>query len=68
MRASLLSVCIATAVLCFSCGQAAAQGVVISGDVSGSKALDETNFNFDSPVSRIGVSVSSETFTLMRLT
>lgn len=50
MRTGELDLLVVAAALCLSSSRADAQGAVISGDVSGSKALDETNFNFDNSV------------------
>ena len=53
MRGVEVTLLVVAAALCLSSSRADAQGAVISGDVSGSKALDETNFNFDNSVNTI---------------
>ena len=50
MRGVEVTLLVVAAALSLSSSRADAQGAVISGDVSGSKALDETNFNFDNSV------------------
>jgi hypothetical protein len=50
MKGVEVTLLVVAAALCLSSSHADAQGAVISGDISGSKALDETNFNFDNSV------------------
>lgn len=57
MAISALSLCVFCMALCLSCSRASAQGAVINGVVSGSIALDQTNFNFDNGVSGTSVSI-----------